>query len=648
MAENESFFRKVVRFVANPATDWNDLSSRQDDTRELDLEKSELKAMIERKRRNDFVRKREFDTLRRVRREGLSADQMAALGGSSRLDDSDVRMPPDTAHARSELGVKAKIDEIEQQMVGDGFTSTRGARGSGFGTAGGPSTGAARLGEGGQRPPARPMSVPAPRPDATTVADATLRARASVAGHLTTVKATLPMGAMEGAAPGEVSPARAIPPAPVQMARGLPPLAPAGDVAAFELIAPAPSPAQAHAFASASAAPAMPAVSQGDPDAPAAAPLAADAVAQGVEVAEVALDPELDEAVIAFANADFGQCEDALRQLTGASGPRAHHAETWLVLFDLYRATGQQPPFEGLALEFAQRFGWSAPQWYSLPRLVAEAQADEPPLSGAAPTRSQGDVGWVCPPLLEVESVSRLRSQTLQMPLPWVLDWGQLQRIEAEAAMQLSTLFRLWAGQALEMQWVDGDRLFAVLQEAAPTGVRDADPAFWLTRLDALRLCNRADQFDEAAIDYCVTYEVSPPSWEPARCKVRISGASLHTRPPSLSVISEVSTSFMETGDASDGGIEVAHVELSGQLVGDIGSTLDRLNGQLGAAPVVSVSCARLIRVDFIAAGDLLNWVLAKRNEARVVQFYDLHRLVALFFGAMGINEHARVQVRRV
>ena len=37
--------------------------------------------MIERKRRNDFVRKREFDMLRRVRREGLTSEQLAALGG---------------------------------------------------------------------------------------------------------------------------------------------------------------------------------------------------------------------------------------------------------------------------------------------------------------------------------------------------------------------------------------------------------------------------------------------------------------------------------------------------------------------------------------------------------------------------------------
>ena len=68
---------------------------------------------------------------------------------------------------------------------------------------------------------------------------------------------------------------------------------------------------------------------------------------------------------------------------------------------------------------------------------------------------------------------------------------------------------------------------------------------------------------------------------------------------------------------------------------------------ELGKASLVQVSCARLIRVDFIAAGDLLNWVLAKRTENRNVTFAEAHRLVALFFGAMGINEHARVQVPR-
>jgi hypothetical protein len=585
MAENESFFRKVVRFVANPTTEWTDLSSRQDDARDLELEKSELKAMIERKRRNDFVRKREFDMLRRVRREGLSPEQLAALGGSSRLDDSEARAA-DSNTARTD-GVKAKIDAIEQQMVGEGDFPPAARRPAGAAPAG--------------RGPARP------------------------AGAASTGRGLLDDDDAESLPPLPPLPEFPLPPAaapaPVQMAGGLPPLAPSRP----EVV---PPPAAAAAAATATGADAA------DPFA--------------MEVSEVVHDPELDEAVIAFANADFTQCEGALQRIIGAGSARAQHAETWLVLFDLYRATGQQPRFESLAMEYAQQFGWSAPQWYSLPKLVADAQADEPMVShGDAAT---GEVGWICPERLDIDAVSRLRSQTLQMPLPWVFDWSQLNHVDAEAAMQLSTLFRLWAGQALEMRWLAGNRLFQVLQEAAPTGVRDADPAFWLTRLDALRLANRADQFDEAAIDYCVTYEVSPPSWEPARCRVHIGGSGLATRTPSLSMVSEVSTSFLESslGDTASGGIEMAHVELSGQLVGDIGATLSKLQGELGAATVVSVSCARLIRVDFIAAGDLLNWVLARRNEGRTVQFVDAHRLVALFFGAMGINEHARVRVRKV
>jgi hypothetical protein len=365
-----------------------------------------------------------------------------------------------------------------------------------------------------------------------------------------------------------------------------------------------------------------------------------------VEVSEIAADPDLDEAVIAFANADFVLCEKSLRRLITGAGERAQHADTWLALFDLYRATGQHERFESLALDFVQQTNSSPPQWFSLPKIVADAVAEERP----TPSRVATGVGWTCPETLDIDAVARLRSQTLQMPLPWVFDWSELRLIDAEAATQLSALFRNWAGQMLEMQWIEGEHLFSVLAESAPTGVRDADPAFWLTRMDALRLAGRVNEFDETAIDYCVTYEVSPPSWEPTRCKVRITGAGALTRAPALSVISEVSTSFMESWGLDEAGsvVQVATVDLTGQLVGDINILLQRMNSQIGTAPVITVSCARLIRVDFIAAGDLLNWVLAKRTENRTVQFTEAHRLVALFLGAMGINEHARILVRKI
>jgi len=560
--DGDSFFRKVVRFVANPATDWADLNSRQDEGRELDLEKSELKAMIERKKRNDFVRKREFDMLRKVRREGLSPEQLAALGGSSKLDDSESRAS-DMSPRRADSGVKAKIDEIEQQMVGDNFAGS------------------------GARKPGATYEGKTPPP---------------ILRQTTTRAAVMPMQAPDAQ------------PQPPARAAGAPLAPPARNAAA--------------------------AVSLGGLQGGASSDFATPFT---VEVSEVAHDPELDEAVIAFANADFDQCEQALTALTRIGGARAQHAETWLVLFDLHRATGQQHKFEGLALEYAQQFGWSAPQWYSLPKLVAESAQQEKPRA----QRVAGEIGWICPEHLDIDAVARLRSVSLQLPLPWVFDWSALKTVDAEAATHLSDLFRHWAGETLDMRWLSGERFLAALQDAAPTGVRDADPAYWVLRLDALRLANRPDQFDEAAIDYCVTYEVSPPSWERAKCHVRIGGAGLSTQSPPLSQVGDVATSFVESPvDEHSGTVTMASVELSGQLVGDISATLRQLDSQLAIAPLVTVSCTKLIRVDFIAAGDLLNWVLAKRSESRTVTFADSHRLVALFFGAMGINEHASVRVR--
>ena len=565
--DNTSFFRKVVKFVANPATDWAQLGTPTEEARESEYAKSELKAMIERKRRNDFVRKREFDMLRKVRREGLTSEQLAALGGSSRLDDSEARMQD--SGAKPDVGVKAKIDEIEQQMVGDGLAS--------------PSRRPPSFYDAPTQPAA--IGYAATEPDQSRIRPEPARAN----GAQAPVKPARP-------------PAGA--PATVVMGAGLSPLSPLNlDIAGGDLGSP-----------------------------------------YAVEVSEVAHDPELDEAVIAFANADFESCESSLAALTGQGGPRAQHAETWLALFDLYRAIGQHHKFESLAIDYAQQFGWSAPQWFSMPKLVAEAAGEERRPS----SRIDGQVGWVCPSIVDADAVARLRSQSLQMPLPWVFDWSALQSIDAEACARMSELFRGWINEPLDMRWLGGDRLMQVIQDAAPTGVRDADPVFWQLRLDALRMANRADQFDEAAIDYCVTYEVSPPSWESAKCQVRISGSNMSTQSPPMSVVSDVSTSFLESQMPDEPGVQVAGVELSGQLVGDIGATLTKMNDELGNAEVVNVSCARLIRVDFIAAGDLLNWVLARRGENRSVTFSEAHRLVALFFGAMGINEHAKVKVRVV
>ena len=279
--DNSSFFRKVVKFVANPATDWTQLDAPTQESRDTEYAKSELKAMIERKKRNDFVRKREFDMLRKVRREGLTSEQLAALGDYANLDDSEARLAD--SQIRAEGGVKAKIDEIEQQMVGDQTYSAAAAR---------------RRPPNPQIAPTEPAAMPY-----TPTVRGSLDSLASAAVAMPAAPAVPPVGA-----------------GPVPFSLSADPQ-PYSEPTAF-----------ANAFS--------------------------------VEVSDVVHDPELDEVVIAFANADYEPCEQALVALTSPGGARAQHAETWLVLFDFYRATARQSKFESLALDYARQFGWSAPQWY--------------------------------------------------------------------------------------------------------------------------------------------------------------------------------------------------------------------------------------------------------------------------------------------
>ena len=589
--DTRSFFRKVVSFVVSPGADEPVRSTDSD--RESAFAKSELKAMIERKRRNDFVRKRELDMLRKLRRQGLTPEQLAALGSSSGMADTesskagDTELPPPTS-------MRAKIDEIEEQMAGQAIpTASRRPSGP---------------------PPTLPsQATPGPGRSDHARSEPVAAGANDLGAEARSVADTIIEGAELEGLPGlDVTPS----PGPA-----------------------AGRPSHGHATAAAPKPPGLP-VGQ------AFVPLHDSQSPSAMEVSEAVHDPDLDEAVMSYANGDNDLAEQLLLAQIRPGGRRAQSPDTWMVVFDLYRATGQQARFDLLASEFAERFSCSAPQWFSMPKLIADARTVSRPKTH----RIDGRVGWVCPPRLDVAAVDQLTKRVLAIPLPWVFDWSALSQLDADACAPLTQLFRHWAPQPLDMRWIGGEQLLNLLAEAAPVGVRDAAPALWQLRLQFLRLCNRPDRFDEVAIDYCVTYEVSPPSWEPAQCQVRISGpAGAPTNVAPLTQVGEASTSFVESQLADEPGlVQMVRLELSGQLAGDIGPVVRRLDQQLGEAKVIEVSCARLLRVDFMASGDLLNWVLTCHRAGRSVSFVDTNRLVALFFSAIGIDAHAVVKVRKV
>ena len=590
---------KVVKFVRNPATSWSDLDAKESGGEEA-LSKQLLKEMIERKRRNDFVRKREFDMLRKIRKR----EAMAGQDLSSRPSFFQSSMP---AKPDDRAVTLKKIDDIEAQMSMQWWKTKHGSATKGpVNTSGIPPSMAA--------PPGK-LSTHAPLLD-----------NALPASYAPSASHALTAGAAKAGA--------AVPPAPVKT----PSLShPAQGLGAGEPAAPLKPAAAGSSGISALS-------REGSLSGFSASKFSV------VDGAEVAHDPELEEAAIRFANGDAAGAEAGLLETLGPQGNQAQHPDTWLTLFDLYRATGQQDKFENQAIEFVGRFDRSAPQWFSMPDMVEQLS------SPASPSSGKGQVAdWICPSTLGSQTVAALTAALVRAPMPWRLDWRNLKAIDAHAVEPLCKVFSAWSAEPVQLRFIGESQLQRVLQDATPSGVRDTPQAWWQLRMEVLRVTHQPDEFELTALDFCVTYEVSPPAWDSARCEYKpldlhgvaaagqaiISDAFLDSAPSSLSVI--------EGDTQMDGNSQMTQlfaVELVGEIQGDAIEVLDQLEAKLMGADIMVISCAKLIRVDFSAAGTLLNWVSVREAENRAVQFTEVNRLVAAFFNVIGITEHARILLR--
>ncbi|MHB1121706.1 MAG: STAS domain-containing protein [Ramlibacter sp.] len=606
--DNAGLFSKVVKFVKNPTTSWADLDQPEAE-RESGYSKQMLKEMIERKRRNDFVRKREFDMLRKLRRSEAMAGH--DLGTRPSFFQSSMPSKPD-----DRATTLKKIDEIEAQMSMQWWKTKHGGPGSL-----GPTS--------SQFAPSSQMPVDS--------------ARAPLAGRPRP-------GAYDSTEPQPLAPTDAPKAAEPQEMLEMPRMpAPASARPAPPSSIQRPAPAHTAAGAKPLLSPLTPLHTgpEGSSTGFSASKLFA------IDVEEFAHDPELEEAAIRFANGDDAGAEAGLLDVLAPQGARADHDETWLTLFDLYRATGQQDRFEAAAIDFAARLSRSAPQWFSMPQEVArmKAPAGEDAVGKGAPLAH-----WTAPALLGTQTLAAMAAALAKATQPWRLNWTKLTAIDEAAVEGLTRVFTQWSSQPLQLRFIGVESLERVLRNASPSGDRGVDPAWWKLRMETLRLLHRPDEFELAALDYCVTYEVSPPSWERARCQYKpldqdgsyvsghtVVGEAFHDSLSSTLTAPGYGDSNTATSMQA---AQVCSIELAGEIQGDAQETLDILDAKLQGADIIVISCARLIRIDFSAAGALLNWVSSRQAEGRQVQFVDTHRLVAGFFNVIGISEHARVIAR--
>ena len=354
--------------------------------------------------------------------------------------------------------------------------------------------------------------------------------------------------------------------------------------------------------------------------------------AAAIEVREIVSDPALEEAAIRFANGDSAAAEQVLRDLL--RGPRSNHADTWLTLFALYRASGMREQFDHACMDFLGRFERSPPPWPHTPHSQCDATHR-----------------WLCPATLDSQSIQTLLARIGMHAEPLVIDWSRLTHLEPSAHAQLHKLLNTLSLRRGKIHFFGT----AVLEQHLATTTQSSRAAVhhWHLLLVFLRLLGRQDEFEQLAIAFCVTFDTSPPSWKSPQAQVHLldhaaadrSSTCITWAPEQNPSANTQQSDFRAT--SIDSTIEhSATIGLSGDLRGQIAASLRQHDKALDNCRLIRLDCANLQRIDFEAAGELLNWADEHHRSGKTFHFLRLNRLIALFFGVVGIAHFARISVQ--
>jgi hypothetical protein len=157
--------------------------------------------------------------------------------------------------------------------------------------------------------------------------------------------------------------------------------------------------------------------------------------------------------------------------------------------------------------DFVSRFQTSAP--------MAEDGLSAP-AAAAAPAPNNFKPSLTFSASVDAVQAERLRKLLLNAPSALELSFEEVRTLTLTALPTLVASLKTINNTACTVTLNGANALLSLCQAQAPAMQREADPQWWALRLELLRLVNQQDDFDAIALDYCVTYEISPRPGRPA------------------------------------------------------------------------------------------------------------------------------------
>jgi anti-anti-sigma regulatory factor len=316
----------------------------------------------------------------------------------------------------------------------------------------------------------------------------------------------------------------------------------------------------------------------------------------------------LEDAALRYASGQAQQARALLEQGVQNDHDTKLSPLAWLALFDLLQRAGDRAAFDQFALRYVVQFERSAPTWDA---------AERPPVRPRAV--SGGYIGLAgkltAAAATQLEGLKRAMAKQISEVR---LDVMSVTGFDDEGARLLAQALGDARRRKFALLVQRAEKLKPMLEAAVKNG-RDGGEGAWLLSLELLQWANARAAFEDRAVEYAVTFELSPPSWEPPM----LPQAEVEAAP-----------------DAAVGaaGTDIEMVTWSGVMAGSAVPQLGKLTEFATGRTVVPVDMSHVERVDFVCAGAMLNTINRVESRRKAVQIVGATPIIRALLLLIGIS----------
>jgi anti-anti-sigma regulatory factor len=342
--------------------------------------------------------------------------------------------------------------------------------------------------------------------------------------------------------------------------------------------------------------------------------LGEDTVAGPVAISSSEAAPVIEEAAILFANGQTKLIEPILTHAIAEDAPPM----VWGMLFDLYQITGQRTAFENLSIQYAHKFEMSPPTW--IENDTAEKSKEAAPRASSTPSvafSGKLDAGIV----KQLERIKNLAERSDVLKLEFV----RVAAVDPIGCGLLLSVLKKLQKSGHNLILVGAAELAEKIQSILMVGRRDETEAPWLLMLELLRLLNREAEFEERSIDYCVTFEVSPPAY--------------------VSPQDKVTTDVEETAAQDEKNAD--RFAMPALVDGATATLVQQITAYAHERNPVVLDCSGLTRMDFNAAGQLFGGLTPLLSAGKQIVLYHPNHFIVALCGVMGVKDMLTVVQRK-